>query len=227
MGAEWLAPRASRGAILSREYEKYSEDGPTHPWQRRFFEGEGSKAFRAFAMYRDMGPDRTMRRVVEDMDRPAGYISQCERWSRQWDWVERAQLYDDYQDDLKLRAKQRQARDMAERHAEIAQKAMQLVDLKLQSVIHTVEARVQAKDGGDITEVSMGILPQLMREAASLERLSRGEPDAITEHRESVVLPKSLDEEDHEALIERMRQKGALPGSPADDLEEDEEDVDE
>lgn len=168
-----------------------------------------------------------MRQAAKELDRPPGYVSMLEEWSAKWDWVERAQLYDDYQDDLKLRAKQRQARDMAERHAEIAQKAMQLVDLKLRGVIQTVEARLEAKEEIDVTEVSMGILPQLMREAASLERLSRGEPDAITEHREGVVLPKALDEDDHEALIERMRQKGALPGSPADDFEEDEEDADE
>lgn len=60
-------------------------------------EGESSKAFRAFATYRDLGADRTLRTACELIyGGSAANLRQVEEWSRTHDWVERAAAFDDW-----------------------------------------------------------------------------------------------------------------------------------
>jgi hypothetical protein len=54
-----------------------------HAWDR--LDGESSKAYAAFRVYRDQGPNRSLE----------GMTSTAPRWSSRWDWVMRAALWDD------------------------------------------------------------------------------------------------------------------------------------
>jgi hypothetical protein len=86
-------------------------------WER--VTGESAKAYVHFALYRDMGSERSLRKVAEGGEGTAK-IRQLEKWSVRWRWVERAQAYDDEMD-RQLRAKKEKARkEMAERHAKMA-----------------------------------------------------------------------------------------------------------
>lgn len=52
-----------------------------NPWERQ--EGESSKAFEAFVIYRDMGAKRTFTAVADTLHKSCTLIR---RWKEQWDW---------------------------------------------------------------------------------------------------------------------------------------------
>jgi hypothetical protein len=65
------------------------------PWTR--LEDETDKAYRAFCIYRDAGPDkRTHEYVREELGKASGYTRWLEEWSSKYDWVDRASAYDDH-----------------------------------------------------------------------------------------------------------------------------------
>lgn len=57
-------------------------------------EGETPKAYTAFCLYRDMGPERSFRKLVTVLGRPHGYLRTIEAWSKKYNWVVRAKSYD-------------------------------------------------------------------------------------------------------------------------------------
>ena len=59
------------------------------PWER--MEGESAKAFEAFRIYRDMGPERNLRAVAQQCNKSVSLLG---RWSGANQWVERARAYD-------------------------------------------------------------------------------------------------------------------------------------
>lgn len=68
--------------------------------------GETMKAFQAFRMYRDMGPNRTIENVRVSMGKSKNYSVQLWNWSRHNKWVERSKLYDDWVDSLDRQEKE-------------------------------------------------------------------------------------------------------------------------
>lgn len=87
----------------------------TEAWERQ--KGESTKAFEAFSIYRDMGADRSLRQVAAQLGKSRALI---ERWSRQWEWVERARNYDN---DIEKKAHTKAVKavsDMRARHIKIA-----------------------------------------------------------------------------------------------------------
>jgi hypothetical protein len=70
----------------------------SHPWTRRKDtedgRGESSQAYDAFRAYLFLNPrDRSVRAAA---DQEGKADSLLRRWSRQWDWVNRAAAYDSY-----------------------------------------------------------------------------------------------------------------------------------
>lgn len=64
-------------------------------------EGETKKSYDAFCMYRDMGKDRSLRKVRHQLGRPEGYTRTLELWSRKYQWVMRVRAYDHHIESLK------------------------------------------------------------------------------------------------------------------------------
>lgn len=68
-------------------------------WDR--LEGETSLAYEWFCRYRDMGPDRSMTKVVQSCNKGATYKGQLAKWSLKFDWVSRVMAYDQYMEGQK------------------------------------------------------------------------------------------------------------------------------
>lgn len=126
------------------------------PWERQSH--ESPQAFEAFAVYRDLGPARSVTKVARELGKSRTLLG---RWSRQYAWVMRAAAYDRERDRLFL-AEQRQARrDIARRHAKLAQ-----------AFLGKAVARLQALDP---RELSPGELLRYFQVAAEIERRAVGE----------------------------------------------------
>lgn len=64
-----------------------------HPWERR--DDESSQAWGAFETYRDLSSKRTLRAVATKLGKSETLMS---RWSSDYDWPNRARLFDRWMD---------------------------------------------------------------------------------------------------------------------------------
>jgi hypothetical protein len=78
-------------------------------WEQ--YEYEGSKAYEAFACYRDMGRKRSISKVAKELGKNDSLIS---RWSVRHDWIYRANQYDAYMDKVRLEAREKQVKQYEE-----------------------------------------------------------------------------------------------------------------
>jgi hypothetical protein len=69
--------------------------GAMRSWEKRL-PGESAQAFNAFSMYRSMGFRRSIKGILTLHDIPAERYGSWSRWSRKFNWTDRAAEYDEY-----------------------------------------------------------------------------------------------------------------------------------
>ena len=139
------------------------------PWDRR--QDESSKAYEAFCIYRDMGIQRSLSKVAEKLQKSATLIN---RWSREKNWVKRAEAWDDEQERIEREAAQKEQakaiREMRKRHSDLAQAML------------IKSARALARIPDD--EIKAGDVSRMVDIASKLERISRGDVGEVIEERD-------------------------------------------
>ncbi|WHH58296.1 hypothetical protein [Petroclostridium sp. X23] len=137
------------------------------PWER--LPDETAKAFEAFAVYRDLGPSRGIREVARRLDKSRTLIGE---WSSKYGWVERALSWDAEQDRLNRLEQLEEIKKMKKRHADLATDMLAKAAKGLKNL--------------SLKEMTAANITMMIDIAAKLERVSRGEPDSITEERRRV-----------------------------------------
>lgn len=137
-------------------------------WERQ--EGESTQAFAAFAAYRDMGVERSLAKVAQTLGKSKALM---ERWSVRWQWVVRADAWDDEVDRQSRKELEKGIIGMRKNHANIA-KAMLVKALKALQKIQDDE--MTPRDVSTMVDV-----------AAKLERLSRGEVTERMEGKQTIT----------------------------------------
>jgi hypothetical protein len=163
------------------------------PWEQQ--PGESTKAFEAFATYRDLGAKRSTARVAQKLGKSK---TLTDRWSSQWMWVERVRAYDR---DLDKQAREQAVKDvrsMTNRHIRIAM---------------SIQAKaVSALEELDTKKLSPKLMLDFIDKATKLEshnRLSEagydkhGLPVAMTVEQQQPE-EKAADEFDIEAIRKKM-----------------------
>jgi hypothetical protein len=89
-------------------------------WER--LDGETARAFATFTTYRDMGPERSQAKVVQESGKNPALI---QRWSVQHHWVNRADAYDRFLDEEWVKTRAARLRQSAERNADLADAAIE------------------------------------------------------------------------------------------------------
>lgn len=98
-------------------------------------EGESARAFACFAVFRDLGPERTLRSAAGlfygKEDGPSqGEYDTVKRWSARFDWAERVRHYDSWLAMERRDAIQRHMSERADAHArresELREKALEI-----------------------------------------------------------------------------------------------------
>lgn len=113
----------------------------THPWTRRpdtaTERGESSQAYDAFRAYLFLNPrDRSVRAAAEQEGKADSLLR---RWSRQWDWVNRAAAYDSYMVTAKVDGQADAFASVRNKHLDVAS---DLLD-------HLAQSMAQWKPGYD------------------------------------------------------------------------------
>lgn len=134
------------------------------PWERQ--EEETSKAYAAFCVYRDLGPERSLAKAGAALGKNPGGL---EEWSSKNDWVKRSAAWDDEQDRIARQAQLKEIARMRERHAKLASDML----VKAAKALETLpEEEIKAADVSRMVDV-----------ASKLERISRGDVGDVIEDR--------------------------------------------
>ena len=165
-------------------------EGTVESWERQ--SGESVQAFEAFAVYRDLGPARSVTKVARELDKSRALVG---RWSRQFAWVMRATAFDREQDRLFLAEQAQARRDLARRHAKLAQ-----------AVQSKAVARLQVLDP---RELSPSELLRYVQVAAEIERRAVGEAPAVgvVEDRDQGADVASLSDEERRTRMDQLRRE--------------------
>lgn len=135
------------------------------PWERQ--ESETAKAWEAFCIYRDMGVDRSLRKVVQQLHKS---LTQIGEWSSKYDWVKRVAAWDVEQDRLARIEQLKEIKKMRNRHAGIA-KAM---------IVKAGRALNRIPED----EITPNDISRMIDVASKLERISRGDVGEVIEERD-------------------------------------------
>ncbi len=139
------------------------------PWERQ--PDETTKPYEAFCVYRDMGIERSIRKVAERLSKSETLMA---RWSTKNNWVERVTAWDDEQERIEREAAQKQQlediKKMRKRHAAIATQMLIKASTALQSL--------------PPDEVKAADISRMVDVASKLERISRGDVGDVVEERD-------------------------------------------
>lgn len=128
-----------------------------YPWEKQ--KGESRQAFEAFALYRDMGPSRSLRKVARQLSKSETLMK---RWSSKWSWHKRAIAWDAELDEQVREAQEKARKEMSERHI----KEAMLMQQKL----------VESLKNIDPSELTPNDIARWLDTAVKIERMARGEP---------------------------------------------------
>jgi len=166
------------------------------PWEIQ--EGETSKAFEAFVVYRGLPPsERSVEKAGKVLGKSTGTL---DRWTAKYGWVRRARAWDDEQDAATRNAELESRRKMGKRHAQQAQTferllmepAMALAEkLRDKEFTEGFRNKISVLEPGDLlalVRACAGAYPSLMR----AERLASGESTENIEGRVAVHQVKAV-----------------------------------
>ena len=153
----------SKESFMNHIKESFMNHIP-EPWERQ--PNESSRAFEAFAVYRDMGAERSYAKTSQKLGKNKTTIDQ---WGRNNQWVSRIAAWDDEQDRLTRETLIKGITAMRKNHADVAYEMLQKARAALQSL--------------PLEEMTMTDIARAVDVASKLERLSRGEPTERTESR--------------------------------------------
>lgn len=144
---------------------------PEALWEQQ--PGESAKAFEAFAAYRDMGAERSLRKLTQQLHKN---LTTIRDWSVKWNWQERVRAYDRELDRQAREQAVRSVRQMTDRHIRIA--------MQLQA------KAVRALENLDEAQLTPKMMLAFLTKATELERMNRlsnagldenGQKDAASE----------------------------------------------
>lgn len=139
---------------------------------------ESPKAFHAFTVYRDLGWERTVKKVVDQLKKSASLVY---RWSLDYHWRDRAQAWDEFQDQVIQR---QQIKQRAEFHKATLMVAQNMQSKAMQGFI-ALQTVKKVKDSAGNETLVLAIKPNdLVRLMESSHKLSnsvlgKGDDDKV------------------------------------------------
>lgn len=131
---------------------------------------ETSRSYELFCAYRDMGIERSLRKMKASVNGSPS-VRRLQVLSARWNWVERCQAYDDYLEYQRRLQQEKERRAMHDRHAKIALLGQNIAVKALENLLSKVQEGQNAVAPGDIT--------RLLDTSVKVERRARGESTDI------------------------------------------------
>lgn len=168
----------------AKEGKKEELDRSKPLWERQ--EKESAKAYEAFELYLQQHPTtRTQARVNEMLGKKSSQVS---NWSTRWSWVERADVWDRHNEEIRRQAFIAESKKMAERHARSAQVYISALIQPAMAILKKVQddpewlGNLFERNPGKAMDV-LAKLSKALPVVINVERMARGQPIGITEER--------------------------------------------
>ena len=139
-------------------------------WERQ--PRETSRAYELFCAYRDMGIERSLRKMKASLNGSPS-VRRLQVLSARWNWVERSQAYDDYLEYQRRLQQEKERREMNDRHAKIAILGQNVAVKGIEQLLANVQTGQQNLNPSE--------LARLVDVSVKVERLARGESTDIHE----------------------------------------------
>lgn len=156
-------------------------------WERHSFESHA--AYRLFQMYRDQKAPRSLSRLLVAADKPKSYRPSLARFRKKHAWDYRIKEHERWLKYQKAVERQRQddemARTMLARHNKISLTLQRLASVELSRYVYKLQAHVDNPDQTIEPYLTIDQIQRVLDFATKLERLTRGEPNEITENRQA------------------------------------------
>lgn len=180
-------------------------------WERQ--PGEPSKAYHAFAHYRDLGPTRSSSKAYrahkQDCDKQPvapdhDATKRWQIWSAQFGWVERASVWDA---DVDRQARDRSSKvqiEARERHARLAQGALTALSVPIRA---TLDALAQASTMQALVSRIQSSPDELLSAIGVITRAAQAMPGLILQERLALGLTTEsvqIDDQRSESLSNRI-----------------------
>lgn len=148
-----------------------------NPWDQQ--PNESSKAFERFALYRDMGAGRSLRKLGRDLVISPSTLAEI---SKKHNWQERVLAFDAYIDKASQHNQIAQVKAMKRRQIVLALRAQKVAEKGLKRILRDMDEHLLRK-------LSPEGLSKILDIGCRLERLNRDEPEQNVE----VVQQKNYD----------------------------------
>lgn len=132
----------------------------TDLWERQ--KGERSEGFEYFRIYRNIGPNRTLQKVIDYLSEnelqqnttncntcekivPIPTLSKLQSLSARWHWVKRSRAWDNYQDQLEIEANNEAYKKSSERLIKLADDITDFLENNVADLPYDEEAKETSK----------------------------------------------------------------------------------
>jgi hypothetical protein len=136
-------------------------------WDRQ--QDEGDKAFEAFALYRDLGPRRSVRSVAQKLGKSATQIG---RWSSKHHWTSRVTVWDFEQDRIHQRKHQETIEEVRARQASVLRTHIEAIGSAAAAASSRLASHTKAIEAMDPEEL-VNLMAKLARPLAMLLEAER------------------------------------------------------
>ncbi len=143
--------------------------------------GETDKAFEAFRIYRDMGSERSIPKVAQQLTKSHTLL---DRWAGKYSWSTRVKAYEDYLDNLAIEGAENARREMADRHIQLSGMLQSVSTAKLEEWQKQVQAWQQDPQLNQLPDLTPSDVVRLIELGIRIERLCRGESTEVVEPRQ-------------------------------------------
>lgn len=135
------------------------------PWERQ--ENESAKAYEAFAVYRDMGVERSVRATAKALGKSIGLIS---RWSANYEWVNRVRALDNEQESQDFAERKKDATEARKRQMQIA---MRLEKTALEALKNLKPEDLTPKDIKEFLRLATDIESRAISSVEAIDKLEK------------------------------------------------------
>jgi len=146
-------------------------------WERQL--KETSKAYKAFCEYRDLGSDRSLSKLTQELNVSKTHLG---NWSSKYNWVERVEAFDDYIESRVRDSNEKAIVEMRTRHAKHSQELQEALALLLEVLNRKIEKdpNLNELDKLKLNEL-LGLVTQsakCLKQLTEIEREARGVPSS-------------------------------------------------
>jgi len=134
---------------MALQFEEPPEGIERKPWERQ--EHESPKAWEAFLLYREMGVNRTLTSVAEQLKKSVALLS---RWSTDFHWKERVRTYDLANDNARVEAKQQAIAEVSGQAAKEYELSTQRTLLELARLAYSDPRKLAKWDADGNVEIT-------------------------------------------------------------------------